>query len=62
MAGAGPREPDHRRFPALGIRNYRLFWIGGMLTNNGRWNQYVASYFVVYQLTESAAWVGMAGF
>ena len=62
MAGAGPREPDRRRFPALGIRNYRLFWIGGMLTNNGRWNQYVASYFVVYQLTESAAWVGMAGF
>lgn len=62
MAGAGPREPDHRRFPALGIRNYRLFWIGGMLTNNGRWNQYVASYFVVYQLTESAAWVGLAGF
>ena len=51
MAGAGPREPDHRRFPALGIRNYRLFWIGGMLTNNGRWNQYVASYFVVYQLS-----------
>ena len=33
-----------------------------MLTNNGRWNQYVASYFVVYQLTESAAWVGLAGF
>ena len=62
MAGAGPRERDRRRFPALGIRNYRLFWIGGVLTNNGRWNQYVASYFVVYQLTESAAWVGMAGF
>ena len=51
-----------RRFPALDVRNYRLYWIGAVLTNNGRWAQYVATYFIIYQLTGSAAWVGMAGF
>ena len=53
---------EPRRFPALAIRNYRLYWIGSVLTNNGRWAQYVATYFIIYQLTGSAAWVGMAGF
>ena len=59
----GAREQQRsRRFPALAYRNYRLFWLGGVLTNNGRWTQYVASYYVIYQLTESAAWVGAAAF
>ena len=53
---------EPRRFPALDVRNYRLYWIGAVLTNNGRWAQYVATYFIIYQLTGSAAWVGMAGF
>ena len=46
----------------MAFRNYRLFWIGGALTNNGRWTQYVATYWIVYQITESAAWVGTAAF
>ena len=58
--GLPPR--DGRRFPALGFPNYRRFWIGGVLTNNGRWVQYVTTYFIVYRITGSAAWVGMAGF
>ncbi|MEE2768573.1 MAG: MFS transporter [Actinomycetota bacterium] len=53
---------EHRRFPALEVRNYRLYWIGSVLTNNGRWAQYVATYFITYQLTGSATWVGLAGF
>jgi len=61
MSSGGPPAPG-RRYPALAFRNYRLFWIGGVLTNNGRWTQYVATYWVVYQLTESAAWVGAAAF
>ncbi len=59
-AGLPPR--DRRRFPAMGFPNYRRFWIGGVLTNNGRWVQYVTTYFIVYRITGSAAWVGMAGF
>jgi len=46
----------------MSFPNYRRFWIGGMLTNNGRWVQYVTTYFIVYRITGSAAWVGMAGF
>ncbi len=53
---------EPRRYPALDVRNYRLYWIGAVLTNNGRWAQYVATYFIIYQLTGSAAWVGIAGF
>ena len=60
VPGLPPR--DRRRFPALGFPNYRRFWIGGVLTNNGRWVQYVTTYFIVYRMTGSAAWVGMAGF
>ena len=62
MSDGAREQQRNRRFPALGYRNYRLFWLGGVLTNNGRWTQYVASYYVVYQLTESAAWVGAAAF
>ena len=61
MSVGSPIVPG-RRYPALAYRNYRLFWIGGVLTNNGRWIQYVATYWIVYQVTESAAWVGMAAF
>ena len=61
MSTGRPSAPG-RRYPALAYRNYRLFWTGGVLTNNGRWTQYVATYWIVYQITESAAWVGAAAF
>ena len=61
MSAGSPIVPG-RRYPALAYPNYRLFWIGGVLTNNGRWTQYVATYWIVYQVTESAAWVGVAAF
>jgi len=44
------------------IRNYRLFWFGGLISNIGRWFQTVAVPIVVFDLTGSAAWVGLAGF
>ncbi len=47
---------------AFQVRNYRLFWIGGLVSNTGRWFQAVAIPIVVYDLTESAGWVGVAGF
>ena len=34
MSFGSPIVPG-RRYPALAYRNYRLFWIGGVLTNNG---------------------------
>ncbi len=50
------------RFPALRVRNYRLFWFGGLISNNGRWVQFVATHYVIFQMTGSAAWIGAAGF
>ncbi len=50
------------RFPALRVPNYRLFWIGGLVTNNGRWVTHVTSAYVTYRITGSAAWVGVTGF
>lgn len=47
---------------SLQDRNYRLFFFGGLVSNTGRWFQAVAIPAIIWQLTESAAWVGFAGF
>ncbi len=47
---------------AFRYRNFRLFWIGALLSSTGTWVQGVTVPFVVLQLTGSAAWVGFAGF
>ena len=44
------------------IRNYRLFWLGSLVSNIGRWFQTVAIPVVIFDLTDSAGWVGLAGF
>ncbi|MDE0927351.1 MAG: MFS transporter [Acidimicrobiales bacterium] len=57
-----PRQKSSGRYPAMGHRNYRLFWTGGLITNNGRWIRMVAGSWVMYALTDSASWVGFAAF
>ncbi len=47
---------------ALGQRNFRLFWISGVISNTGRFFQAVAIPIIVLQITDSAGWVGIAGF
>ena len=39
-----------------------MFWAAGIVSNSGRFFQAVAIPLVVYDLTGSAAWVGLAGF
>jgi len=53
---------DGSAWESLRDRNYRLFWIGGLISNTGRWFQSVAIPAIIWQLTESAAWVGLGGF
>jgi len=43
-------------------RNFRLFWLSGIVSNTGRWFQAVAVPIIVLDLTGSAGWVGIAGF
>ncbi len=49
-------------FAALRHRNYRYFWFGGLISNTGRWFQVLAIPAIIWQLTEDAGWVGLAGF
>ena len=47
---------------ALRYRNFALFWTGALISSTGGWVQNVTIPFVIYQLTDSEAWVGFAGF
>src|SRR5688572_16084958 len=48
-----------RTFEALKIRNYRLFAIGGLVSNVGTWMQRVAQDWLVLVLTGSAGALGL---
>ncbi|OWY58747.1 hypothetical protein B7486_78305, partial [cyanobacterium TDX16] len=55
--------PSRRRVTeALRHRNFALFWSGALVSSSGGWVQNVTIPFVVFQLTDSEAWVGFAGF
>ena len=58
-----PPKPGLREAgAALRVPEFRRFWLGALVSNSGRWMQNVAVPFVLYQLTESATWVGLASF
>lgn len=43
-------------------RNYMLYWFGFLVSNAGAWIQSVAQGWLVYDLSNSAAWLGTVGF
>jgi MFS family permease len=47
---------------AFRYRNFALFWTGAVVSNTGGWVQNVTVPYVVFRLTDSAAWVGFASF
>ena len=47
--------------PALRSRNFRLFWLGQIVSNLGTALQVVAEAWLVYELTRSTFWLGMVG-
>jgi len=49
-------------FTALRYRNYRLWFAGQLISLVGTWMQSTAQGFLVYQLTQSAAYLGYVGF
>jgi MFS family permease len=58
-----PERPGLREaVVAFRYRNFRLFWIGALLSSTGTWVQWVTVPFVVLELTGSATWVGFTGF
>jgi len=51
-----------RAFTAMSYRNYRLYFWGQFVSLFGTWMQTTALGFLVYQLTRSAACLGLVGF
>jgi MFS family permease len=45
---------------ALSFRDYRLFWTGAGLSNIGTWMQNITVPYVLFRLTNSGLWVGLA--
>lgn len=45
-------------FRSLGVRNYRLYWIGQLISISGTWMQTTAQAWVVYSLTNSPMALG----
>jgi MFS family permease len=43
---------------AFRYRDYRIFWTGALLSSIGSWMMNLVLPFVLYQLTQSAVWVG----
>src|SRR5258705_8447680 len=50
------------RFRSLGHRNFRLFWIGQLVSLVGTWMQSVAQGWLMHRLTDSAFMLGVLGF
>jgi MFS family permease len=51
-----------RTFAALRYRNYRLWFIGQLVSVVGTWMQMTAQSFLVFELTHSTAYLGYVGF
>ncbi|MGL5793881.1 MAG: MFS transporter, partial [Waterburya sp.] len=47
---------------AFSYRNYRLYFLGQGISQIGNWSTLLATSWLVYQLTDSALWLGVVGF
>ena len=56
-----PVKGLHRAFMALRHRNFRLFWLGQLISLIGTWMQSMAQAWLVLQLTHSALLLGIVG-
>lgn len=50
------------RFPALAVREFRLFFLGQLVSQTGTWMQSIATAWLIYRLTDSPFWLGLASF
>lgn len=61
----GAEVPRRRRIAlvdALEVRDFRLLWMGLIVSNIGSWMQMVGQGWLVLQLTNSPFWLGMVAF
>lgn len=62
VASAAPARGMRHALRALRHRDFAIFWTGAVFSNTGTWIQNLTIPYVVYQLTSSAFWVGVATF
>lgn len=49
-------------FAALRNRDFAFFWVAAAISNAGNWMQAITVPFIVYDLTKSNSWLGLAAF
>ena len=56
-----PRAGGGRSFSVFSHRNYRLYWLGQLVSIFGTWMQSIGQTWLVLQLTHSAFQIGLVG-
>jgi MFS family permease len=56
------RDTWQQTFAALNHHNYRLWFLGQLVSLVGSWMQTTAQQYLIYELTESSAYLGLIGF
>lgn len=59
MENHGEGPPVQERFSALYVRDFRIFWIGQVISFSGTWMQSIAQGWLVYSLTKSPFYLGL---
>jgi MFS family permease len=54
-----PLVSIYKQFPALQSKNYRLYFLGQLISFTGSWLHGVAHGWLVYDITQSAFWLGV---
>jgi len=62
LNGPLPRPSVRQTFASFKYRNYRLWFTGQLASLVGTWMQSTAQGFLIYQLTQSPAYLGYVGF
>lgn len=52
---------ERKHFSALYVQNFRLFWIAQVISLSGSWMHQMAQGWLIYQLTRSPLYLGIAG-
>lgn len=60
METEGKGDHGRERFSALYVRDFRIFWIGQIISFSGTWMQSIAQGWLVYSLTRSPFYLGLA--
>jgi MFS family permease len=62
LMAAVPAQGLKHAARAFRHRDFTVFWLGALASNTGSWVQNLAVPFVLYEVTKSAFWVGLATF